>query len=54
MPATSILGVHGQPVKSFADVFRVYNQLQRDPHVSIIQLDLERQGQRVTKTYRIR
>lgn len=49
-----ILGVNGQPVKSFADVFRVYSQLQRDPHVSIIQLDLERQGQRLTKTYRIR
>ena len=49
-----ILGVNGQPVKSFSDVYRVYSQMQRDPHVSIIQLDLERQGQRLTKTYRIR
>jgi hypothetical protein len=49
-----ILGVNGQPVKSFADVYRVYSQMQRDPHLSIIQLDLERQGQRLTKTFRIR
>ena len=49
-----ILGVNGQPVKSFSDVYRVYHQMRRDPHLSIIQLDLERQGQPLTKTYRIR
>jgi hypothetical protein len=49
-----IVGVNGQPVNGFADVYRVYSQMQRDPNLSVIQLDLERQGQRVTKTYRIR
>jgi membrane-associated protease RseP (regulator of RpoE activity) len=49
-----IVGVNGQPVRSFADVYRVYSQVQRDPSLSIIQVDLERQGQHLTKTYRIR
>jgi len=49
-----IVGVNGQPVNGFADVYRVYSQVQRDPNLSVIQLDLERQGRHVTKTYRIR
>jgi membrane-associated protease RseP (regulator of RpoE activity) len=49
-----IVGVNGQPVNNFADVYRVYSQMQRDPSLSVIQLDLERQGQHLTKTYRIR
>jgi hypothetical protein len=49
-----IVGVNGQPVNSFADVYRVYSQMQRDPSLSVIQLDLERQGRHLTKTYRIR
>ena len=49
-----IVGVNGQPVNGFADVYRVYRQLQRDATLSVIQLDLERQGRHLTKTYRIR
>jgi len=49
-----IVGVNGQPVNGFSDVYRVYSQMQRDPNLSIIQLDLVRQGQHLTKTYRIR
>jgi len=49
-----IVGVNGQPVNGFADVYRVYNRMRRDPHLSLIQLDLVRQGQHLTKTYRIR
>ena len=49
-----IVGVNGQPVNGFADVYRVYRQLQRDRTLSLIQLDLVRQGQHLTKTYRIR
>lgn len=49
-----IVGVNGQPVNSFADVYRVYSRMQRDPSLSMIQLNLERQGRHVTKTYRIR
>jgi len=49
-----IVGVNGQPVNGFADVYRVYRQMQRDPHLSLIQLDVVRQGQHLTKTYRIR
>lgn len=49
-----IVGVNGQPVNSFLDVYRVYTQMQRDPSLSVIQLDVERHGQRVTNTYRIR
>ena len=49
-----IVGVNGQPVNGFADVYRVYRQMQRDRNLSLIQLDLVRQGQPLTKTYRIR
>ena len=49
-----IVGVNGQPVNGFADVYRVYRQMQRDRNLSLIQLDLVRQGQHLTKTYRIR
>jgi membrane-associated protease RseP (regulator of RpoE activity) len=49
-----IVGVNGQPVNNFADVYRVYSQMQRDPSLSVIQLELERQGQHLTKIYRIR
>jgi hypothetical protein len=49
-----ILAVNGQPINNFADLYRVYNQFQKDPNPSLIQLDLERGGRLVTKTYRIR
>ena len=49
-----IVAVNGQPVNGFADVYRVYSQIQRDPSLSMIQLHLERQGRQITKTYRIR
>lgn len=49
-----IVGVNGQPVNGFSDVYRVYSQMQRDTNLSVIQLDLVRQGRHLTKTYRIR
>jgi S1-C subfamily serine protease len=49
-----ILAVNGQPVTSFADVFRLYQDVRRNPALTIVSVAIERQGQVVTKTYRIR
>ena len=49
-----ILAVNGQPINNLADLYRVYNQFQKDSSLSLIQLDLERKGRPVTKTYRVR
>ncbi len=49
-----ILAMNGQPINNLADLYRLYNQFQKDPSLSLIQLDLERQGRPVTKMYRIR
>jgi hypothetical protein len=49
-----ILAVNGQTVTGFADVFRIYQDVRRNPSLSTVSLDLERQGQLMTKTYRIR
>jgi S1-C subfamily serine protease len=49
-----ILGVNGRPVNSLADLYRLYKHLQSDSTVSVIQVDLERQGRVVTKIYHLR
>ena len=49
-----IVGVNGQPINGIADAYRVYRQMERDPNLSVIQLDLVRDGQPLTRTYRIR
>jgi hypothetical protein len=49
-----ILAVNGQSVTGFADVFRLYQDVRRNPSLTTVSVDIERQGQRMTKTYRIR
>ncbi|RPH99154.1 MAG: hypothetical protein EHM71_18625 [Zetaproteobacteria bacterium] len=49
-----VRAVNGQPVTGFADVFRLYRQVRANPHLSVVDVTLERQGLPVTKTYRIR
>jgi hypothetical protein len=49
-----ILAVNGQAVTGFADVFRIYQDVRRNPALATVSVDLERQGQVMTKTYRIR
>ena len=49
-----ILAVNGQSVAGFADVFRLYQDVRRNPGLTSVSVDIERQGQLVTKTYRIR
>jgi len=49
-----VLTVNGQSVNGPGDVFQLYQQVRRDPRLSVVTVTLERQGQPVTKTYRIR
>ncbi len=49
-----ILAVNGQPINGPGDVFQLYQQVRRDPRLSLVTVTLERQGQSVTTTYRIR
>ena len=49
-----VLAVNNQPINGFGDVFRLYRQVKADQRISTVELKLERQGQLVTKTYRIR
>jgi hypothetical protein len=49
-----VLAINGQPINGFPDLFRLYQQVKRDPNISIVELNLQRQGQLMTKTYRLR
>ncbi len=49
-----VLAVNGQPVNTLSDVYRLYRKVRDDGQISTVQLDLERQGQPMTKVYRIR
>ncbi len=49
-----ILSVNGTPVDSLGSLYGIYRQVQRDPGLSMVQVDLERRGAHLTKTYRIR
>ncbi len=49
-----ITAVNGQPVSGFGDVYRLYQQAKRDQAISSIAVELQRHGQLMTKTYRIR
>jgi hypothetical protein len=49
-----ILSVNGQAVNSFGDLYTLYQQVQRDPHLSSVQVTLARHGVQMTNTYRIR
>ncbi len=49
-----VLAVNQQPINGFADIFRLYRQVKADQSLSVVEVKLERRGQLVTKTYRIR
>jgi hypothetical protein len=49
-----ILSVNGTPVDSLGSLYGIYRQVQRDPSLSMVRVDLERRGTHLTKTYRIR
>jgi hypothetical protein len=49
-----ILTVNGQAVNSFGDLYLLYQQVRRDPRLSLVEVSLERNGSLVTKSYRIR
>jgi hypothetical protein len=49
-----IMAVNGQSVTGFADVYRIYQDVRRNSTLATVSVDIERQGQLMTKTYRIR
>jgi hypothetical protein len=49
-----VLAVNDQPINGFGDVFRLYRQVKADQRLSMVAVKLERRGQLMTKTYRIR
>ena len=49
-----ILSVNGTPVDSLGSMYGIYRQVQRDPALTTVRVDLERRGTHLTKTYRIR
>jgi hypothetical protein len=50
----TILSVNGVPVDGIASLYRIYQQVRRTPALATVQVELERGGTRVTKTYRFR
>ena len=50
----TVLSVNGQPVDGFASLYRIFQAARRDPALTTVQVELERKGTRLTKTYRIR
>lgn len=50
----TILSVNGQPVDCFANLYRIFRAVRQDPGLGTVQVELERRGTRLTKSYRIR
>ena len=50
----TILSVNGRPVDGFASLYGIFRDVRRDPALSTVQVELDRRGTRLTKTYRIR
>jgi len=50
----TILRVNGQAVDGFASLYGIYRKVQGDPALRAVQVELDRGGTRLTKTYRIR
>jgi len=48
-----VVAVNQQPITGFGDLFRLYRKVKADQSLSAVEVQLERQGQLVTKTYRI-
>jgi hypothetical protein len=49
-----ILSLNGRPVEGFRSLSEIYQDLKRDPAVSRIDLELERDGRRLVQTYWLR
>jgi hypothetical protein len=50
----TILSINGRPVDGFGSLYRIYREVGRDSALTTVRMELERQGTRLTKTYRIR
>jgi PDZ domain-containing protein len=50
----TILSVNGQSVDGLPSLFRIFRTIRRDPDLRTVEMALERQGKRLTKTYRLR
>jgi S1-C subfamily serine protease len=50
----TILSVNGQPVDGFASLYGIFRAVRQDPALRTVQVELDRRGTRLTKTYRIR
>jgi hypothetical protein len=50
----TILSVNGRAVDSLASLYRIYRAIQQDSALTTVRMELERQGTRLTRTYRIR
>ncbi len=50
----TVLSVNGRPVDGFASLYRIFREVRRTPGLRTIQVELDRGGTRLTKTYRIR
>lgn len=49
-----ILNVNGRAVDGLASLYRIYQELRATPAVARIEVELERAGKRLTKTYQLR
>ncbi len=49
-----IQAVNGKPINGISDLYQVYQKMKQDPTVSSVQLNIDRQGQFLTKLYRVR
>ena len=50
----TILSVNGRPVDGLGSLYRIYREVGRDSALTTVRMEVERQGTRLTKTYRIR
>ena len=49
-----IQAVNGKPINGVGDLYQAYQKMKQDPTVSSVQLNIDRQGQFLVKTYRVR
>jgi hypothetical protein len=48
------VNVNGTPIDGFASLYAIFRQVRGDPTLRTVQVELDRRGTRLTKTYRIR
>ena len=49
----TILSVNGKPVDGFASLYGIFRAVRQDPALRTVQVELDRRGTRLTKTYQI-